>query len=351
MSAFRYIVYMHQNTADDKSTGSYSAPLAGEVSTSDPTLLAQRVRPIDVICSPIQKGNYGHRMRYLRTPSLLLYLDEYHSVGSWTRGVGPKEMFCVAVPLRTGPRTSFWGKPLHEKGFPMMFPGAIELLHSSGQAMVILLVQITLLQSMLTPEQFDALGRLAVSHLLPASGSTVKQFGRYLLELINATSRNPAMLEEPASIQAIEEGVLEWIGNLIPAAEQKRSLKLYPRRQSELNSVLEFMRDAGDTVITLSQLVEVTDCSARTLELAFRERFDLTPIGFLRLHRFHAARRALIAADMHETTVEQAARRCGFNHLGRFAVEYRKLFGESPSATLRRHFSETESMQSPLLGR
>jgi AraC family transcriptional regulator, ethanolamine operon transcriptional activator len=179
----------------------------------------------------------------------------------------------------------------------------------------------------------------------------VKQFGRHLLELINATSRNPAMLEEPASIQTIEERVLEWIGNLIPVAEQKRSLKLYSRRQRELNRVLEFMRDAGDTVTTLSQLVEVTDCSAHTLEYAFRDKCGLTPIGFLRLRRFLAARRALIAADMHETTVEQTARRFGFNHMGRFAVEYRKLFGESPSGTLCRYFRETESMQSPLLGR
>ena len=47
------------------------------------------------------------------------------------------------------------------------------------------------------------------------------------------------------------------------------------------------------------------------------------------------ARRALRAADPRRTTVSAIALDCGFWELGRFAVAYRRTFGESPSDTLR----------------
>jgi AraC-like DNA-binding protein len=50
----------------------------------------------------------------------------------------------------------------------------------------------------------------------------------------------------------------------------------------------------------------------------------------------HLARRALRIADREATTVTEIATNYGFWELGRFSVAYRALFGESPSASLRR---------------
>jgi AraC-like DNA-binding protein len=60
------------------------------------------------------------------------------------------------------------------------------------------------------------------------------------------------------------------------------------------------------------------------------------PIRYLWLRRMHLARRELCLADPATTTVTQIATRFGFWELGRFAVSYRRLFGEPPSVSLHR---------------
>jgi AraC-like DNA-binding protein len=62
----------------------------------------------------------------------------------------------------------------------------------------------------------------------------------------------------------------------------------------------------------------------------------MSPLGFLHLRRYHAARRDLLAADATTVTVTAIAPKNGFYQMGRFAVRYKALFGESPSQTLQR---------------
>ena len=54
---------------------------------------------------------------------------------------------------------------------------------------------------------------------------------------------------------------------------------------------------------------------------------------YLRTARFESVRDELRRCEP-EMCVTDVAIRWGFEHMGRFAVEYRKRFGESPSQTL-----------------
>ena len=74
----------------------------------------------------------------------------------------------------------------------------------------------------------------------------------------------------------------------------------------------------------------------RTLHLCCHESLGVGPKRYLLLRRMSLARQALHVADAARTTVTQVAADFGFWSFGRFAVEYHELFGETPSATLRR---------------
>jgi AraC-like DNA-binding protein len=62
------------------------------------------------------------------------------------------------------------------------------------------------------------------------------------------------------------------------------------------------------------------------------------PKSYLTLRRMHLARQRLSTADPSMSTVTDVATQFGFWQFGRFAGEYKSMFGESPSVTLQRVF-------------
>jgi transcriptional regulator GlxA family with amidase domain len=86
----------------------------------------------------------------------------------------------------------------------------------------------------------------------------------------------------------------------------------------------------------IGELCRIASVSQRTLRNAFHVVHGVTPYRYLRALRMKEARQALVSPGPAGLTVTQVATRFGFFELGRFAVEYRLTFGESPSATLRR---------------
>jgi transcriptional regulator GlxA family with amidase domain len=75
--------------------------------------------------------------------------------------------------------------------------------------------------------------------------------------------------------------------------------------------------------------------SGRMLRSACQQQLGVSPNHYVMLRRMRSARRALLKADPETTRVTDIATEHGFWELGRFAVNYRQVFGESPSATLK----------------
>lgn len=87
---------------------------------------------------------------------------------------------------------------------------------------------------------------------------------------------------------------------------------------------------------SLDDLARIGGVSDRTLHSAFLEQLGISPKRFLRLRLLNLARRELRRADPEATRVTDVLTRIGIWEWGRFARDYRTLFGELPSATLYR---------------
>lgn len=110
-------------------------------------------------------------------------------------------------------------------------------------------------------------------------------------------------------------------GNLAPAA---------------LRRARAFIESSCDRPISLSDIAAAARTSPRALQYAFVQHLDTSPMAYLRQVRLERAHRELQAGDASRgDTVEAIARRWGFANPGRFAGEYRRVYGRMPSQTLR----------------
>jgi AraC family ethanolamine operon transcriptional activator len=91
-----------------------------------------------------------------------------------------------------------------------------------------------------------------------------------------------------------------------------------------------------DRPVHISEICAALRVSRRTLHRAFHDALGIGPVAFLRHKRLCAAHSALKNADPSRTRVTDIAMEFGFSEMGRFAGYYLSLFGESPSATLRK---------------
>jgi transcriptional regulator GlxA family with amidase domain len=108
-------------------------------------------------------------------------------------------------------------------------------------------------------------------------------------------------------------------------------------RQFETVARLRNLLDSNyNWPLNITEICARTGVSERTLRVYCRRYLATSPARYLRLQRMNLAREALVHADRTNVTVSKIAAEFGFTEFGRFSVNYRSLFGESPSATLHR---------------
>jgi transcriptional regulator GlxA family with amidase domain len=116
--------------------------------------------------------------------------------------------------------------------------------------------------------------------------------------------------------------------------------KPFPRESNPCSDLVEQAERLAlahlDEPLPISALCRILEVSERTLRKAFQKIHGRPPCRHLRTLRLSQARRAFLSADCKLSTVTEIATCFGFVELGRFSVEYRKVFGESPSQTLYR---------------
>jgi AraC family ethanolamine operon transcriptional activator len=183
-------------------------------------------------------------------------------------------------------------------------------------------------------ETTTALGSIRGVFQLPSQ--RIERFRSAIEQLDGAVQGAPAAFDSAAAQEATEEKLGEEIRNVLAVPreiEHPLGRHVVPRRQIVRMS-MDFVDQHGREYLSVEQLATAAGVSQRTLRDAFHEYFGAAPVEYLNRRTLHLVRRALKASDPAMVTVTEIATQFGVWELGRFARDYRCLFGELPSKTL-----------------
>ena len=76
---------------------------AGRLVTEDPAVYEVALRPWELMCSPIDRGTFGHSVTFLKTPSFVLYRETY-DLAVVLQGLAPPDMLASVAMLQGRPQ-------------------------------------------------------------------------------------------------------------------------------------------------------------------------------------------------------------------------------------------------------
>ena len=120
-----------------------------------------------------------------------------------------------------------------------------------------------------------------------------------------------------------------------PVHDPTNSIEFPGPLPADLARAVGWLRGHLSEPVQLDILAQVAGVRPRTLETHFKTFLGTTPLGWVRRMRLARTRQEFVRRGA-DATVTAVALSAGFTQFGRFAAEYRRAFGELPSATVQR---------------
>ena len=197
----------------------------------------------------------------------------------------------------------------------------------------------------LPQEDFDAACQAITGKQFALSSfkNVVRPSSDLMMRLLNLhklvgtiANTTPELFELPEVVRALEQQSIHLMVRCLTEGAVSAATNGGQRHEAIVARFEEFLEANPNTPLYLPEICAAVGAAERTLRAACEEHLGMGPIRYLALRRMHLVRRALSLADHRSTNVTRVATDHGFWELGRFAVAYRTLFGEPPSATLQR---------------
>lgn len=172
--------------------------------------------------------------------------------------------------------------------------------------------------------------------LVHAGARELDRMRQLLATVLERLQRQPALLASAPLRQQLAAQILdqlcEVLHGAVPAPAHQRTQQRHARLVMRAEAYA-LAQPFG--AVSVAELCRHVGASRRQLQYAFEGVVGLSPNRYLRAVRLCRVRRALKARPAADDSIQDIAARWGFWHVGHFAQDYRRLFGERPSDTLR----------------
>jgi AraC family ethanolamine operon transcriptional activator len=217
-----------------------------------------------------------------------------------------------------------------------LYGGGAEFLRANPRAntFVTLALPMDRAEALLCPP----LRRPGAQGLLEAGPAAWERAAGVVRAAVTIAAAAPATFDAEPPRAALRDALLDAARGLVrePDRRDGRSRRDATARRRVVVAADEHLRAHLARPIYTEELCAALGVSPATLAAAFHAAFGVSPHRFLKLRRLAMVRNVLGSREGPAPLVKSVALAHGFWHLGQFAVEYRALYGETPSETLAR---------------
>lgn len=294
-------------------------------------------------CLQTTSGTLDGGTRELHLPGLQLLEEHYRHVDTNHYGCAPRGCIGLAIPMAMHRDGLFYGRPwLRQAVCAWHTDREFEAITPPMDLLCVVVEQERLLAHLQACEQIDARADLRKLGQVFTPDDAAALVARRLAALVDAAFRQTARLDDPALRDALAQDAMEaiaaWLLQSLPLERADRR----PDHLANVQLARRFVLDHLDEPLRVADLCQALQISGRSLQDSFQAMLGITPHTYLRTMRLNGARRDLLAGSL----IGDAVAKWGFWHWSRFSHDYRALFGERPSETLRRTTGTSPALSS-----
>jgi AraC-like DNA-binding protein len=168
-------------------------------------------------------------------------------------------------------------------------------------------------------------------HPAPAALRELRQLHQTAIRMAETRSRALVDIE---AVHGLEQQLIHALIECLSAGPNDMETLAAGRHREILARLEDLLR--GERFWRITEISAALGVSERTLRICCEEQLGMGPTEYVRRRRMQLVHRALRGGNPDVASISAVARRYGFRGPGRFAANFRALFGELPSATLRR---------------
>ena len=163
----------------------------------------------------------------------------------------------------------------------------------------------------------------------------ISELRSWLLSVYHNLVGGAAAFRNTLYLDQLEQDLASRLVRILAEPHHPVSMKPLRKRDKALRVAESYIAESDGDLVTIAELCSVANVSERTLEYAFREQYNLTPKSYTLIHRMNNVRKQLRKSNPGKGTISEIARLHGFWHMGQFGADYKKIFAELPSETLK----------------
>jgi len=296
--------------------------------------LAEAIEGWDLEWQQLDRGRFYAEMQQIGTPSCLLTRVGF-SRQFYQRGGTPPGFMTFGL-LRSGVQEVNWCGQLAGSSSLLAFPsgGEYESMSAAGFGANTLSLSEDLLNRTAHSLDLPEVRHLVSgAHQVFRCGSELlSDLREKLRQVFDAAVADTSRLSNPEFRREVESEIPTLLLQAMTSGTEARTRLSSAVRSRAAHRALALIRERSEEPLTVREICDSVGVSERTLRYAFREQLGVSPKQYLQSVRLHGVRRDLLCSEPGDK-VADVANRWGFWHMGQFAADYRRQFGELPSET------------------